>query len=143
MNEDIFSEPFMSSKQKEFFKEKLLKWKEKILNDQGQVTESVKESDPFDLASNETAIAIEFKTRDRENKLINKIDEALKRIEDGSYGYCEETGEPIAIERLIARPIAMLSIEAQEKREKEEKLRSRRSSIRSAISGSSIKSDDY
>lgn len=143
MNEDIFSEPFMSSKQKEFFKEKLLKWKEKILNDQVQVTESVKESDPFDLASNETSIAIEFKTRDRENKLINKIDEALKRIEDGSYGYCEETGEPIAIERLIARPIAILSIEAQEKREKEEKLRYRRSSIRSAISGSSIKSDDY
>ena len=117
-------EKFMNSKMKEYFRIKLVNWKKDLLKESSQtLTKLQKEEnspkpDLTDRATEEIERSFELKTRDRERKLINKINEALKRIEDGSYGYCEETGEPIKIKRLEARPIATLSLEAQEIHEK-------------------------
>ncbi len=120
-------EPFMNEKQREYFRRKLLKWKEEILKEMRETLENLQENnepltDIADRASTETDRAIELRTRDRQRKLIAKIDAALKRIETGEYGYCEETGEPISLKRLEARPIATLSIEAQERHERMEKV---------------------
>ena len=120
-------EPFMNTRQREYFRDKLQAWKNDILREsrltldtlQGQ---SDKMPDMADRASSETDRSIELRARDRQRKLISKIDAALRRIEDGSYGYCEETGEPISLKRLDARPIATLSIEAQERHERREKV---------------------
>tara|TARA_B100001250_G_scaffold342892_1_gene311351 strand:- start:91 stop:498 length:408 start_codon:yes stop_codon:yes gene_type:complete len=119
-------EKFMSAKMKEYFKQKLLIWKNELLKESSQTlnnlqNENEAKPDITDRASEEIDRAFELRTRDRERKLINKIDSALKRIEDGSYGYCEETGDPISIKRLEARPVATLSLEAQEMHEKAEK----------------------
>ncbi len=119
-------EPFMNMIQLEYFKQKLLSWRSELLNETTQTldhlqTISLAEPDINDRASLETDHAIELRTRDRERKLIIKIDEALARIKDGSYGYCEETGEPIALKRLEARPIAIYSLEAQERHERQER----------------------
>src|SRR5215475_15436559 len=121
-------EDFMNPMQQEYFRQKLLAWKDELLRESGETLshlqeESLSEPDITDRASLETDRALELRTRDRERKLISKIDEALRRIEDGSYGYCEETGEPIALKRLEARPIATLSIEAQERHERMERTR--------------------
>ncbi len=120
-------EPFMNERQREYFRRKLLKWKEEILKEMRETLENLQENnepltDIADRASTETDRAIELRTRDRQRKLIAKIDAALKRIETGEYGYCEETGEPISLKRLEARPIATLSIEAQERHERMEKV---------------------
>ena len=120
-------EKFMNAKMKEYFRQKLENWKSELLKESSQTlnnlqTENEAKPDMTDRASEEIDRTFELRTRDRERKLINKIDQALKRIDDGSYGYCEDTGEPIGIKRLIARPIATLSIEAQEKHEKNEKI---------------------
>jgi DnaK suppressor protein len=119
-------ESFMNSMQLEYFRQKLLGWKAELLRESNETLshlqeESLSEPDIADRASLETDRALELRTRDRERKLISKIDEALLRIEDGSYGYCEETGEPISLKRLEARPIATLSIEAQERHERMER----------------------
>ena len=120
-------EPFMNERQKEYFRRKLLNWKDDILRE-GRETlaalqnESENHPDLADRASSETDRAIELRARDRQRKLIAKIDAALSRIEDGTYGYCEETGEPISLRRLEARPIATLSLEAQERHERNEKV---------------------
>ncbi len=119
-------EVFMNPMQLEYFRQKLLAWKSELLRESTETLshlqeESVSEADLADRASLETDRALELRTRDRERKLIQKIDEALLRIEEGSYGYCEETGEPIALKRLEARPIATLSIEAQERHERMER----------------------
>jgi DnaK suppressor protein len=119
-------EPFMSPMQQEYFRQKLLAWKGELLKESNETLshlqeESLSEPDIADRASLETDRALELRTRDRERKLIQKIDEAIGRIEDGSYGYCEETGEPISLKRLEARPIATLSIEAQERHERMER----------------------
>lgn len=121
------SEPFMSDRQKEYFKRKLIDWKNDILKESRYTLEQLQEEslhlpDLADRASSETDKAIELRTRDRQRKLISKIDAALRRIEAGDYGYCEETGEPIGIRRLEARPIATLSLEAQERHERSEKV---------------------
>lgn len=121
------SEPFMNARQKEYFRRKLLQWKEDILKESRETLKSLQHetsqhSDIADRASDESDRSIELRTRDRQRKLISKIDAALKRIEDGSYGYCEETGEPISLRRLEARPVATLSIEAQERHERREKV---------------------
>ena len=120
-------EPFMNERQKEYFRRKLLNWKEDILREARETlaalqNESENHPDLADRASSETDRAIELRARDRQRKLIAKIDAALSRIEDGTYGYCEETGEPISIKRLDARPIATLSIEAQERHERNERV---------------------
>jgi DnaK suppressor protein len=120
-------EPFMNERQREYFRVKLLTWKDDILKEakstlQQLQDENVNHPDLADRASSETDRAIELRARDRQRKLISKIDEALARIEDGTYGYCEETGEPISLKRLEARPIATLSVEAQERHEKREKV---------------------
>jgi len=120
-------EPFMNDKQKAYFKNKLEEWKSDILRESKSTIEvlkgeSEKMPDAADRASSETDRSIELRARDRQRKLITKIDAALKRIEDGSYGYCEDTGEPISLKRLDARPIATLSIEAQERHERREKV---------------------
>ncbi len=117
----------MNERQLEYFKQKLLKWKEDILRESRETlshlqTETENHADVADRASSETDRALELRTRDRQRKLISKIDEALRRIEDGSYGYCEETGEPIGVSRLEARPIATLSLEAQERHERRERV---------------------
>ena len=119
-------EPFMNPMQLEYFRQKLLRWRAELLQEsngtlQHLQEESLSEPDIADRASLETDRAMELRTRDRERKLISKIDEALKRIEDGTYGYCEETAEPISLRRLEARPIATLSIEAQERHERMER----------------------
>ncbi len=121
------TEPFMNLRQREYFRLKLLKWKEDILLESRETlknlqNESAQHPDIADRASDETDRSIELRTRDRQRKLISKIDAALKRLEDGSYGYCEETGEPISLRRLDARPVATLSIEAQERHERREKV---------------------
>ena len=121
------SEPFMNSKQKEYFKQKLLVWKEALLKGSTETILNLKEDkevtgDFADIASAESTKSIELRTRDRERKLISKIDEALKRIENNTYGYCEVTGKPIGLKRLEARPIATLSIEAQQMHENQEQL---------------------
>ncbi len=120
-------EPFMNERQREYFRRKLLQWKEEILRESRETlnalqTENENHPDIADRASSETDRAIELRARDRQRKLIAKIDAALSRIDDGTYGYCEETGEPIALKRLDARPIATLSVEAQERHERREKV---------------------
>lgn len=120
-------EPFMNERQQEYFRQKLLAWKEEILEESRSTIASLQqdtiaEADLADRATSETDRALELRTRDRQRKLIAKIDSALRRIEDGSYGYCEETGEPISLSRLDARPIATLSLEAQERHERRERV---------------------
>ncbi|NRG18013.1 RNA polymerase-binding protein DksA [Rhizobiales bacterium] len=120
-------EPFMNDRQREYFRRKLLSWKEDILRESRETLANLQEEnqnhpDFADRASSETDRSIELRARDRQRKLIAKIDAALERIEDGSYGYCEETGEPISVKRLDARPIATLSLEAQEAHERREKV---------------------
>jgi DnaK suppressor protein len=120
-------EPFMNERQREYFRAKLLAWREDILKEAKETLQHLQEEnqnhpDLADRASSETDRAIELRARDRQRKLIAKIDEALARIDDGSYGYCEETGEPISLRRLEARPIATLSVEAQERHERREKV---------------------
>ena len=120
-------EPFMNKRQKKYFRRKLEKWKEDILRENRETLQhlqddSVQHPDLADRASSETERSLELRTRDRQRKLIAKIDAALRRIDDGTYGYCEETGEPISLKRLDARPIATLSIEAQERHERREKV---------------------
>ena len=119
-------EKFMNAKMKEYFRQKLINWKNELLKESSQTlnnlqTENEAKPDITDRASEEIDRSFELRTRDRERKLINKIDAALQRIEDGSYGYCDETGDPISIKRLEARPVATLSLEAQEMHEKAEK----------------------
>jgi DnaK suppressor protein len=121
------SEPFMSERQREYFREKLLAWREEILKEARDTLQHLQDDsqnhpDFADRASSETDRAIELRARDRQRKLISKIDAALQRIDDGTYGYCEETGEPISLKRLDARPIATLSIEAQERHERRERV---------------------
>ncbi len=121
------TEEFMSERQKEYFRRKLMDWRNDILKESKYTLEQLQEEslhlpDLADRASSETDKAIELRTRDRQRKLISKIDSALRRIETGEYGYCEETGEPIGIRRLEARPIATLSLEAQERHERAEKV---------------------
>jgi DnaK suppressor protein len=120
-------ETFMSDRQRVYFRQKLLRWKEDILKEAKDTilalqAENENHPDIADRASSETDRAIELRARDRQRKLISKIDSALARIEDGSYGYCEETGEPISLKRLEARPIATLSLEAQERHERNERV---------------------
>jgi DnaK suppressor protein len=120
-------EPFMSERQREYFRQKLFNWREDILKEAKETIqhlqdESQNHPDLADRASSETDRAIELRARDRQRKLINKIDAAIQRIDDGTYGYCEETGEPITLKRLEARPIATLSLEAQERHERRERV---------------------
>ena len=120
-------EPFMNERQRDYFRAKLLAWREDILKEAKETLLHLQEEnqnhpDIADRASSETDRAIELRARDRQRKLIAKIDEALARIDDGTYGYCEETGEPISIRRLEARPIATLSVEAQERHERRERI---------------------
>ena len=119
-------EKFMNAKMKEYFKQKLLNWKNELLKESSQTLNNLQSDneakpDITDRASEEIDRSFELRTRDRERKLINKINSALQRIEDGSYGYCDETGEPIGLKRLEARSVATLSLEAQEMHEKAEK----------------------
>lgn len=120
------NEQFMNPRMREYFRRKLLAWKDDILKESAETLKHLQEDttpepDIADRATTETDRALELRTRDRQRKLIAKIDAALKRIEDNTYGYCEETGEPISIKRLEARPIATLSIEAQERHERRER----------------------
>lgn len=120
-------EPFMNSRQLDYFRRKLLAWKTSILAESRGTIETMQEGtrnipDIADRASEETDRALELRTRDRQRKVVSKIDAALRRIEDGSYGYCEETGDPISLRRLDARPIATLSVEAQERHERKERV---------------------
>jgi DnaK suppressor protein len=119
-------EEFMNPMQLEYFRQKLLNWRAELLDDSNETLSSLQnenlvEPDLADRATRETDRAIELRTRDRERKLISKIDEALHRIDEGDYGYCEETNEPISLRRLEARPIATLSLEAQERHERMER----------------------
>jgi DnaK suppressor protein len=121
------SEPFMSERQRDYFRRKLLAWKEDILAESRETlealqTDSHNHPDLADRASSETDRSIELRARDRQRKLIAKINAALRRIDEGTYGYCEETGEPISLRRLDARPIATLSVEAQERHERRERI---------------------
>jgi DnaK suppressor protein len=121
------NEPFMSERQREYFRKKLMHWKDEILRESRETIQNLQaETTPFadlaDRASTEAERQLELRTRDRQRKLIAKIDSALRRLEDGSYGFCEETGEPISLKRLDARPIATLSIEAQERHERRERV---------------------
>lgn len=120
-------ETFMNERQREYFRNKLLRWKEELLKESRETLANLQEEsqnhpDIADRASSETDRSIELRARDRQRKLIAKIDEALRRIEDGSYGYCEETGEEIGVDRLEARPIATLCLDAQERWEHRQKL---------------------
>ena len=120
-------EPFMNERQRDYFRSKLLAWREDILKEAKETLLHLQEEnqnhpDIADRASSETDRAIELRARDRQRKLIAKIDEALARLDDGTYGYCEETGEPISLRRLEARPIATLSVEAQERHERRERV---------------------
>ena len=120
-------EPFMNDRQKEYFRKKLLDWKDSILNESKETVSQMQEDarnipDVADRASEETDRALELRTRDRQRKLVVKIDAALRRIETDDYGYCEDTGNPISLKRLDARPIATLSLEAQERHERREKV---------------------
>jgi DnaK suppressor protein len=120
-------EPFMSDRQRSYFRSKLVGWKNDILREARETLELLQQEnanhpDLADRASSETDRAIELRARDRQRKLISKIDAALQRLDEGTYGYCEETGEPISLKRLDARPIATLSIEAQERHERREKV---------------------
>jgi DnaK suppressor protein len=120
-------EPFMNARQQAYFRSKLLAWKDAILREsQGTLSQlqvdSIREADLNDRASSETDWSIELRTRDRQRKLIGKIEAALRRIDEGEYGYCEVTGEPISLGRLEARPIATMTVEAQERHERHEKI---------------------
>jgi DnaK suppressor protein len=120
-------EPFMSNPQRVYFRRKLLAWRDEILRSTKETLqhlheESVQQPDIADRASTETDRAVELRARDRQRKLIAKIDAALMRLDDGTFGYCEETGEPVSLKRLDARPIATLSVEAQERHEQRERL---------------------
>jgi DnaK suppressor protein len=121
------NEEFMNAQQQAYFRQKLLRWRQDLLREAGETLASlsiggIAEADLTDRASVETDRALELRTRDRARKLISKIDQAIERIENGTYGYCEETGEPIGLRRLEARPIATLSIEAQERHERMERV---------------------
>ena len=121
-------EAFMNPMQQEYFRQKLLKWKDELIEESNQTLQNMQEEslaqpDLADRATAETDRSLELRTRDRFRKLISKIDQAIKSIEDGTYGYCEETGEPISLKRLEARPIATLSAEAQEPHEPRERTR--------------------
>ena len=120
-------EPFMNERQREYFRGKLMAWKEEILKEARETlvtlqSESENHPDIADRASSETDRAIELRARDRQRKLISKIESAIARIDENTYGYCEETGEPISLKRLEARPIATLSLEAQERHERNERV---------------------
>ena len=120
-------EPFMNPRQLAYFRDKLLRWKDAILVEaQGTLsqlqTDSLREADLTDRASSETDWSIELRTRDRQRKLISKIEAAIRRVDEGEYGYCEVTGEPISLARLEARPIATMTVEAQERHERHEKI---------------------
>ena len=122
------ADPFMNMEQQSYFRAKLLRWRSELLREAGVTLSSmgqggIIEADLTDRASVETDRALELRTRDRARKLISKIDQALERLDNGTYGYCEETGEPIGLRRLEARPIATLSIEAQERHERAERVR--------------------
>ncbi len=121
------SEPFMNVRQQEYFRSKLVAWKNEIIHESKETLislqkENINHADLADRASSESERSIELRARDRQRKLIAKIDSAMARIDEGSYGYCEDTNEPIGINRLVARPIATLSIEAQERHERREKV---------------------
>ncbi len=121
------NEEFMNSRQVEYFRSKLIAWKDSILQESRETIEDMQSDarnipDVTDRASEETDRTLELRTRDRQRKLISKIDSALRRINEGTYGYCEETGDPISFKRLDARPIATLSLEAQERHERREKV---------------------
>jgi len=121
------AETFMNERQQAYFRKKLLAWRDEILEESRSTIANLQEdtaalADLADRATSESDRALELRTRDRQRKLIAKIDDAIRRIEDGSYGYCEETGEPIALSRLEARPIATLSLEAQERHERRERV---------------------
>ena len=120
-------EPFMNDRQLEYFRRKLLAWKQELLDQSAETIDSLQDSarnvpDIADRASEETDRALELRTRDRQRKLVAKIDSALRRIDNGEFGYCEVTGEPISLKRLDARPIATMTLEAQEKHERREKV---------------------
>ena len=121
-------EKYMSAKQKAYFKKRLMDWRNEIIESNSkslylnEVDHEISSPDPVDQASSQTEKTVEMRTINRQRKLISKIDKAIKKIQDNTYGYCEETGEPIGVKRLIARPIAALSIEAQEKHERDEKI---------------------
>ena len=120
-------EPFMNERQTEYFRRKLNDWKSELMGDSRDTVAGMKDQtrnipDVADRASEETDRALELRTRDRQRKLVNKIDAALRRIDEGEYGYCEITGEPISLNRLDARPIATMSLEAQERHERREKV---------------------
>ena len=119
-------EPFMNDRQLEYFRRKLLAWKSDLVSDSRDTIEGLQDNtrnipDVADRASEETDRALELRTRDRQRKLVNKIDAALRRIDNGEYGYCEATGDPISLKRLDARPIATMSLEAQERHERRER----------------------
>jgi DnaK suppressor protein len=121
------TEPFMNERQVEYFRRKLIAWREDIIRESKETITHLQDEnhilpDVADRASSETDRSLELRTRDRQRKLISKIESALKRIDDRTYGYCEETGDPIGLKRLDARPIATLSIEAQERHEKRERV---------------------
>ena len=121
------NEPFMNDMQLEYFRRKLLDWKNELLDESRSTVTTLQDGtrnipDVADRASEETDRALELRTRDRQRKLIAKIDQALRRVEEGEYGYCEVTGEPISLKRLDARPIATMSLEAQERHERREKV---------------------
>ncbi|WP_169310878.1 RNA polymerase-binding protein DksA [Cereibacter changlensis] len=121
------TEPFMNDRQLEYFRRKLINWKQELMSQSAETIEGLQESgrnvpDIADRASEETDRALELRTRDRQRKLVSKIDAALRRIENGEYGYCEVSGEPISLKRLDARPIATMTLEAQEKHERREKV---------------------
>ncbi len=120
-------EPFMNSRQQAYFRAKLQQWKDALLRESAGTlahlqTDLLRESDMNDRASSETDWSIELRTRDRQRKLVSKIDAALRRLEDGEYGYCEVSGEPISLARLEARPIATMTVDAQERHERHEKV---------------------
>ena len=120
-------EAFMNPMQQEYFRQKLLKWKDELIEESNQTLQNMQEEslaqpDLADRATAETDRSLELRTRDRFRKLISKIDQAVKSIDEGTYGYCEETGEPISLKRLEARPIATLSVEAQERHERNERV---------------------
>ncbi|MCI2393169.1 RNA polymerase-binding protein DksA [Aliiroseovarius sediminis] len=120
-------EPFMNDRQTEYFRRKLLAWREELLDESRHTLEGLQDNtrnipDIADRASEETDRSLELRTRDRSRKLVGKIEQALRRIDEGEYGYCSETGDPISLKRLDARPIATLSLEAQERHERREKV---------------------
>jgi DnaK suppressor protein len=120
-------EPFMNDTQLAYFRRKLLAWKSELMSDSKETIETLQDNtraipDISDRASEETDRALELRTRDRQRKLVSKIDAALRRIDEGEYGYCEETGDPISLRRLDARPIATMSLEAQERHERRERV---------------------